>query len=90
MNETTPTKADLLKRLRRIEGQVRGVAKMVEEDRTCADVVQQLAAIRAAVHQVSVMMVRDYASECLRPTKDGKTSEDRLNDLLNVLTKTAS
>lgn len=89
MDTLNPTKADLLKRLRRIEGQVRGVAKMVEEDRACADVVQQLAAIRAAVHQASLLMVRDYASECLRPTGDGKTAEDRLNDLLNVLSKTA-
>ena len=47
-DDPNPSKEDILKRLRRIEGQVRGVARMVEEDRDCREVIQQLAAIRAA------------------------------------------
>lgn len=59
-------KADLIGRLRRIEGQTRGVARMIEEGRECQDILQQLAAIRAAVQQVSIQVMRSYALECLK------------------------
>lgn len=59
------TKRKLLSRVRRVEGQARGVARMIEEDRDCAEILQQLAAVRAAAHQATVLLVRSYASECL-------------------------
>lgn len=59
-------KADLLRRLRRIEGQARGVARMIEEERDCQEVLQQLAAIRAAAHQAGLRLMRSYAIECLQ------------------------
>ena len=58
-------KVDLLKRVRRIEGQARGIARMIEEDRDCDEILQQLAAVRSAAHQATVMLVRVYASECV-------------------------
>ena len=66
-------KADLLRRVRRIEGQARGVAKMIEEDRDCREVLQQLAAVRSAAHQATVALVRVYASECV--ASDGSPEE---------------
>jgi DNA-binding FrmR family transcriptional regulator len=66
-------KADLLKRVRRIEGQARGVAKMIEEDRDCSEILQQLAAVRSAAHQATVALVRDYAAECVM--SDGSPAE---------------
>jgi len=66
-------KADLLKRVRRIEGQARGVAKMIEEDRDCNEILQQLAAVRSAAHQATVALVRDYAAECV--VSDGSPQE---------------
>jgi len=71
-------KADLLRRVRRIEGQARGVAKMIEEDRDCREVLQQLAAVRSAAHQATVALVRVYASECV--ASDG--SPDEIADAL--------
>ena len=59
------TKRKLLSRVRRVEGQARGVARMIEEDRDCAEILQQLAAVRAAAHQATVLLVRSYATECL-------------------------
>jgi CsoR family transcriptional regulator, copper-sensing transcriptional repressor len=53
-------KAELTARLRRIEGQVRGVQRMLDEDRECPEVLQQLAAIRSAVHQSSLLLTRAY------------------------------
>jgi DNA-binding FrmR family transcriptional regulator len=58
-------KVDLLRRVRRIEGQARGIAKMIEEDRDCSEILQQLAAVRSAAHQATVALVRAYATECV-------------------------
>jgi CsoR family transcriptional regulator, copper-sensing transcriptional repressor len=79
---------ELKKRLHRIEGQVRGVAKMIEDDRDCREVVQQLTAIRSAVQQVSLLVVRNYAADCLLSTPPGKDPVDNLDSLIDVLSKT--
>ncbi len=63
--QSLEVKADLAVRLRRIEGQVRGVQRMVDEGRECSDILQQLAAIRSAVYQASLVLTRAYASRCL-------------------------
>lgn len=68
-------KIELIKRLKRIEGQARGVQKMVEEERTCAEILHQLAAINEAVRSVSLMLAEQYAVECLQTSKRGKSRE---------------
>jgi DNA-binding FrmR family transcriptional regulator len=60
----TNAKVSTLKRLRRIEGQVRGLARMVEDDRYCIDVVTQLSAVRAALRAVEEEVLRDHATQC--------------------------
>jgi DNA-binding FrmR family transcriptional regulator len=55
----------VLRRLRRIEGQVRGLAGMVEEDRYCIDVVTQVTAIQAALDKVALELLSDHASHCV-------------------------
>lgn len=61
----TPTKDALLKRLRRIEGQVRGVQKMVEDDRYCIDILQQAAAVTAAMDKVALELLTDHVNHCM-------------------------
>jgi DNA-binding FrmR family transcriptional regulator len=56
---------DVLARLRRIEGQVRGIQRMVEENRDCRDVVVQLAAIKASIASLNTLVAETYARECL-------------------------
>jgi len=74
MKLTNPSaKADLLRRVRRIEGQARGVARMIEEDRDCKEVLQQLSAVRSAAHQATIALVRVYATECV--ASDGSPEE---------------
>ena len=58
-------KDDILKRLRRVEGQVRGIAKMVEEDRYCIDVLDQVAAVTRALQQVSIGLMHEHLSHCV-------------------------
>jgi DNA-binding FrmR family transcriptional regulator len=73
-------KTDLLKRVRRVEGQARGIAKMIEEDRDCGEILQQLAAIRSAAHQATVTLVKAYAAECMV----SKSSPEEIADALAV------
>src|SRR6266700_736165 len=58
-------KAPCLKRLKRIEGQVRGLARMVEDDRYCIDIVTQIAAVRAALRRVEEEVLRDHVAHCV-------------------------
>jgi len=58
-------KDKLMNRLNRIEGQVRGVARMVEEDRYCIDVLTQLQAVRAALARVETEMLKDHLGHCI-------------------------
>jgi CsoR family transcriptional regulator, copper-sensing transcriptional repressor len=68
-------KEAVLKRLRRIEGQVRGVERMVEEDRYCIDVVTQVTAIQAALDKVALELLSDHASHCVIGAAPGEQAE---------------
>ena len=59
------TKTPVLKRLSRIEGQVRGIVRMVEEDRYCIDVVTQISAVRAALRRAEEEILRDHVGHCV-------------------------
>ena len=78
--------ADLTVRLKRIEGQVRGVQKMVEEARDCSDILQQMTAIRSATHQASLVLARAYASRCLMEPTRGDM-DGMLDQLMATLRK---
>jgi DNA-binding FrmR family transcriptional regulator len=73
------TKDQLLKRLRRIEGQVRGVQGMVEDDRYCIDVLTQISAVQAALDKVALGLLDDHARHCViegpEAEKDDRTDE---------------
>jgi DNA-binding FrmR family transcriptional regulator len=59
------TKSEVKKRLRRIEGQVGGLHRMVEDDRYCVDVLMQINAVRAALHKVEEKILHDHVSHCV-------------------------
>ena len=87
MNVSSDVKADLVKRLKRLEGQVRGVQRMLEEDRDCREIVQQLAAIRSATHQASPVVIREHAAACLFKSGDQASPQEVLDSLIGVLEK---
>lgn len=78
-------KASLIRRMRRLEGQVRGVARMIEEDRDCNDILQQLSAVRSAAHQATVALVRVYATECVVSDAQPEEIADALATALSRL-----
>ena len=81
-------KATTLKRLGRIEGQVRGLARMVEDDRYCIDVVTQISAVRAALRKVEEEVLRDHVARCVEGAiASGNKGEQRrkISELMDVL-----
>jgi CsoR family transcriptional regulator, copper-sensing transcriptional repressor len=82
MSGYSASKGDLLKRLARVEGQVRGVARMVEDDRYCIDVVTQINAARAALDKIALGLVDDHVRHCLRDPKD---AEERADELMHAV-----
>ncbi len=79
-------KADLIARLHRIEGQVRGVEKMVQDERECGAILQQMAAIRSAVHNASLVLARAYAERCMLEPAQGDV-DAMLDQLMATLKK---
>ncbi len=80
-------KAEMIKRLKRIEGQTRGVQKMVEEDRGCAEILHQLTAINEAVRSVSVMLAEEYAVECLQGSGKRAKSREAIAAMIDAITR---
>lgn len=81
----TITKKDVLVRLRRIEGQVKGIEKMVDGEACCKDILIQVAAIRAAMNKVGSMIFENYAKGCFN-CKDGNlVKPESVDDLISTL-----
>lgn len=85
MAKDCAVKKDISNRLKRIEGQVKGIEKMVDNEATCKDILIQIAAIRAAINKVGTLVLENYAKECF-VQEDGNQSEDKVDDLLSTLT----
>ena len=77
----TATKDQLLKRLRRIEGQVGGIERMVEEDRYCIDVLTQISAVQAALDKVALGLMDEHAHHCVVGGPESK-KEERTEELM--------
>jgi DNA-binding FrmR family transcriptional regulator len=71
----TADKEALLKRLRRLEGQVRGVQGMVSDDRYCIDIVTQITAVQAALDKVALELLEDHAKHCVIGAEPGQQDE---------------
>jgi DNA-binding FrmR family transcriptional regulator len=86
----TEAKNSCLKRLSRIEGQVRGVARMVAEDRYCIDVLTQLSAIRAALRRVEDEVLRDHVAHCVEhaiASGDANEQRQKVAELMEVFAR---
>ena len=83
-------KTPVLKRLSRIEGQVRGIARMVEEDRYCIDIVNQILAVRAALRRAEDEILRDHVGHCVEHAiASGNRQEQRkkVAEIMDVLSR---
>ena len=83
-------KASVEKRLSRIEGQVRGLSKMVDEDRYCIDIVTQISAVRAALRRVEEEILKDHVAHCVeRAIASGNKTDQRekIAELMAVISR---
>ena len=84
----TEIKAPCLTRLKRIEGQVRGLARMVEDDRYCIDIVTQISAVRTALRRVEEEILRDHVAHCVEhaiASGDKADQREKIAELLAVI-----
>jgi DNA-binding FrmR family transcriptional regulator len=81
------TKEQLIARLRRIEGQVRGVQRMVDEDRYCIDVVTQISAVQAALDKVALKLLEDHARHCVVGGHASGSPDELTDELMSAVTR---
>jgi DNA-binding FrmR family transcriptional regulator len=79
------TKDQLQQRLRRIEGQVRGLQRMVEDDRYCIDVLTQISAVQAALDKVALGLLDDHARTCVIGADEGEVRDERTAELMDAV-----
>ena len=78
-------KASCQKRLSRIEGQVRGLARMVDEDRYCIDIVTQISAVRAALRRVEEEILRDHVAHCVEHAISSGNKADQREKIAELM-----
>lgn len=80
----------LMKRLGRIEGQVRGLSKMVDENRYCIDIITQISAVRAALRRVEEVILKDHVAHCVEHairSGNAKDQRQKVAELMEVLAR---
>jgi len=81
-------KASLVRRLSRMEGQVRGIARMIEREEYCVDILQQTAALRAAVDAVSILVLEDHVQGCVRTAAEQGEADKYVDEVIDVVRRT--
>ena len=84
-NVHQPNKDVLQKRLRRIGGQIQGIARMIEEDRYCVDVLVQVSAARAALGKVALQLIENHTKGCVQRAIAGGEGDDAVDELIDIL-----
>lgn len=87
LNLAERDKRDLVNRLSRAEGQMRGVQRMIEDRRDCEAILQQLTAVRSALHTASLALARAYATQCLAEADDAAAATQVIDSLMGALGK---
>jgi DNA-binding FrmR family transcriptional regulator len=84
----TKDKAQLLRRLARIEGQVRGISRMIEREEYCVDILQQTSALRAAVDSLAVLVLEDHVQGCVRTAAEQGDADRYVDEVVDVVRRT--
>ncbi len=81
-------RAQLIRRLSRMEGQVRGIARMIEREEYCIDILQQTAALRAAVDSLSILLLEDHVQGCVRTAAARGEADQYVDEVVDVVRRT--
>ncbi|HBM75470.1 MAG TPA: hypothetical protein DD429_07955 [Clostridiaceae bacterium] len=85
--ETDLVRENIKKRLNRIEGQVRGIQRMIDNDESCDNILIQIAAVRAAINKVGGMVLQNYAHSCIKNKINKDEYEKSVDDLIETIIK---
>lgn len=85
--EKAEAKADIKKRLNRIEGQIKGIQKMIDNDEECNSILIQIAAVRAAVNKVGGLILENYAQCCIREAALNSQDDKAVSELIDTIIK---
>jgi DNA-binding FrmR family transcriptional regulator len=77
-----------MRRLSRMEGQVRGIARMIEREEYCVDILQQTAALRAAVDSLSILVLEDHVGGCVRTAAERGKADEYVDEVIDVVRRT--
>jgi CsoR family transcriptional regulator, copper-sensing transcriptional repressor len=80
-------KNDLLKRLRRIEGQIKGIHKMIETEQTCNDILIQISAVKAAINKVGGLVLENYSKTCIKKAIMEEEPSENIEHLIDTIIK---
>lgn len=80
-------KSSLLARMRKIEGQAKGIQQMIEEDRYCIDIIQQITALGAAADEVALLILENHIEGCVTDAIHGQHGESHMKELMQTLRK---
>ena len=72
------TKKDILRRLNKIEGQVKGIQRMIESEKQCGDILTQISAVRAATNKVGILLLERYSKDCILNSINSKEKNNEL------------
>lgn len=78
-------KSDIIKRLNRIEGQIKGITRMLENEKSCVDMLTQVAAVRAAINKVGGLILENYSVKCLENAASAEEKEKVVKDLTKTI-----
>jgi DNA-binding FrmR family transcriptional regulator len=81
-------KTQLSRRLARMEGQVRGIARMIEREEYCVDILQQTAALRSAVDSLSILILEDHVGGCVRTAAEQGKADEYVDEVIDVVRRT--
>jgi len=79
------SKEDILKRLRRIEGQVKGIQRMIEEEKYCGDILTQVSAVRAAVNKVGSLILKNHSLSCIENVVSSEDKDKAMSELAKTM-----
>jgi DNA-binding FrmR family transcriptional regulator len=87
--ENNTAKQEMKKRLSRVEGQIRGIESMLNDDRDCKEIVQQMLSIRAAVQSANMFFIREYMDSCMtdKGQTDIESTRQKMDEIVTMLSK---
>jgi DNA-binding FrmR family transcriptional regulator len=78
-------KQKLLTRLRRIEGQTRGLQRMIEEEKYCVDIMNQIAGVQSALEQVTLLLLENHLASCVTEAIEAGQGDEKIHEIMDVL-----